>query len=201
MRVLILMSLICTNVFCSYPHWALSGSFSYLDTWLPSKIGANLIYKNEDLRTIELSYQRASYSFNVLVDDFGRITDQRFMTLTRSFKYQESFNYHYGLSLNQLSADLGPSQAAAIGYKFDIFKITTLNILWGVGNRFTINENWFAGIDWFRVYFPIYAFDENGDDIEKSDSSSKKDDLKDAKNLIQRIPTFSLLVLELGYKF
>lgn len=180
-------------------RWALLGSFAYLDTWLPGKLGATLSYGNKE-RTWEFAYQNASYSLDVLIDDLGKITDTRMHLSTRSHTWGGSFNFQYGIFYNKFSAKLGNDYTELVGASFNLVEIETAGVLWGVGNKWRWG-GWELNADWFKVFWPLAKLGEDSDILDSEASSSDKDDIEELIDGVSSIPTVSLAHFELGYRF
>lgn len=202
--VVILTSLHSTSILAQEPEspleankksFALFGTYSLYDMWLPSKIGAHLSYGNKQ-RTYELAYQYSSLGFDLVLDDIGSVTDSRFHFSTRSFAYDNSFNYQYGISYNTLKANLGKSFVSV-----DFFEARIVSLFWGVGNRFQVTENIDFGVDWFRVFWPVKTVYLNDDALDNVSNEDDRDDLKKLIGFLEDIPTFTVFHFELGYRF
>lgn len=181
-------------------RWSALGSFSYVDTWLPGKLGATASYGTDE-RVYEFAYQRGSYSFDFIIDDLGKITEQRFHLTTRSFAYGGTFNYQYGLSYNTLKITLGSDYTDALGGKYDVLQVDTLNVVWGVGNRWKFGEHWQVGADWFKIFWPVLTLNEDTKFIDKTNDADDEDDAEELVDTIKRVPTFTFVHFEVGYRF
>lgn len=178
--------------------WALYGSYSLYDLWIPGKIGLNLSY-GTDFRRYELIYQSASYSFDLLIDDLGRISDTRIYFATRSHTWENSFNFQYGLFYNNIAASLGNVYTDTLGSSFDVLEVKTAGIMWGVGNRWHFDNGFGFGLDWFKVFWPLYA--DNEANFSNVADSPQKEDAKSLVDALSSIPTLSILNIEFGYRF
>jgi hypothetical protein len=184
----------------STKRWAAFGTFAYVDTWLPGKLGATASYGTDE-RVYEFAYQRASYSFDFVIDDLGKITDQRLHLTTRSFTYGGTFNYQYGLSYNTLKIKLGNAYTEFLSSNEDSLTVDTLNIVWGVGNRWKFGDNWQVGADWFKIFWPVLTVNENTDFIDDTNDADDEDDAQELVDTIKRVPTFTFVHFEVGYRF
>ena len=184
----------------SAKKWAIYGNYAYVDTWLPGKFGLTASYGDKD-RVYELAIQQASYSFDILVSDLGNITDRRIHLTTRSFTWGTSFNFQYGAYYNSLEVNLGNSYTDLVGDKYDVLKVETLGVMWGVGNRWTWDNGISLGFDWFKVFWPLMTLNENTDYLDEVPAGSEKDDAEELSNAIANIPTFTLSHFEIGYRF
>jgi hypothetical protein len=170
-------------------------TYSLYDLWIPSKIGGHISYGNKK-RTYELAYQYSNINFDLIVDDIGSVNDSRFHFSTRSFKYDNSFNYQYGISYNTFKANLGKSFV-----NVDLLEARTLSLFWGIGNRFKVNDNFEFGIDWLRIFWPVKTLYLNDDALDNVSNSDDREDLKDLIGFLEKFPTFTVLHFELGYRF
>jgi hypothetical protein len=184
----------------SSKQWAVYGTYAYADTWLPGKIGISGSYGDQS-RVYELAIQQASYSFDVLIDDLGNITDRRIHLTTRSFTWDGSFNFQYGAYYNSLEVNLGNSYTGLVGDKFDVLKFETLGIMWGVGNRWGWDNGLSLGFDWFKIFWPLVTLSENTDFVDEVPAGSEKDDAEKLADAIAKLPTFTLAHFEIGYRF
>lgn len=197
MKTLFTLFIICIS-FNSTAESKWSGylTYSQFDLWIPGKIGLVASYKEHDKRTYELAWQKASYGFDLFVDDIGSVSEQRIHFTTRSFKYGTSFNYQYGLLYTSYLVNLGKGFVG-----FDLVEIKTLGGLWGVGNRWELERNIDIGIDWFKVFVPVVTLEKENDALDSAESKSDKNDLKDLLKAFTSIPTITVLHFEVGYRF
>lgn len=181
-------------------HWGVLGSYSYADTWLPGKIGLTASYGDEN-RVYEFAYQNASYSFDFLIDDLGKISDTRIHLSTRSHTWNGTFNFQYGLYYNSLNIHLGNTYIDLVNLGVDVLSIQTIGGFWGVGNRWKFKNGVMLGFDWFKVFWPFYVLDKDIGALSDASASSEKDDLETLVDGISKLPTFSLAHFEIGYRF
>lgn len=181
-------------------RWSAFASYAIWDTWLPGKWGASAVY-GDSSRTYELAYQKASYPFDLIIDDLGEISDTRIHLTTRSFTWDNSFNFQYGVYYQDLEVTLGNEYIRAVGADYELLRISTLGGAWGFGNRWTWNKHWNFGVDWFKVFWPFQTVRQDTPFIDETDDSGDKDDVEGLVNAFARVPTFSFLFVEFGYTF
>lgn len=202
MKYLILLCFICFG-FSAYAEsikkYSLGGSYSYLDTWLPSKLGVSAAYLFDD-HSYELAVEHASYNFDLVIHDLGSISENRFLLQRRNIPWSGSFNYQFGLSYHTLSIDLGNTYTDLAGASISVLSIKTIDALVGIGNFWTYKETYQFGVNWIRMHYPIISL-SGEDDYKDIPASSEQDDLKDLTDILTKLPTFSLLQLEFKYKF
>ena len=178
----------------------LLGTYSYADTWLPGKLGILGSYGTDE-RVYELAYQVASYSFDFIIDDLGKISDQRLHLTTRSHTWGGAFNFQYGLYYNSLEVHLGNSYTDLADLGIDILKVQTLGAVWAVGNRWKTKSGFVIGADWFKIFWPLYVVNKDTNSLSSAPESSEKEDLEKLVDSISKIPTFSIAHFEIGYRF
>ncbi|MBT4790010.1 MAG: hypothetical protein HON90_00440 [Halobacteriovoraceae bacterium] len=179
--------------------FAIFGTYSSLDTWLPGKMGLTASY-GDDQRVYELAYQNASYSFDLIIDDLGKISDTRIHLSTRSFTWGGSFNFQYGAYYNSFKAYLGNSYTELLDLKYDYVDMQTMGVMWGLGNRWHWSNGLGFSVDYFKTFWPLLKLGEESDYLDQAEGSSK-DDVKELLDTLGKVPTFSILHLEVGYRF
>jgi hypothetical protein len=180
--------------------WGVYGTYSYLDLWLPSKLGLVVSYGDNN-RVYELAYQSASYSFDYIVDDLGKWTDKRIHLTTRSHTWGSSFNFQYGAYYNSFSIDLGSNLTRLVGAQYDVIKIETVGAMFGVGNRWTWDNGLSIGSDWFRIFYPLAVVGEDTSFLDKTDDAGDKSDVQKVVDIVKSTPTITLVHFEIGYRF
>lgn len=183
--------------------WGVYGTYSYFDLWLPSKLGLVLSYGDKD-RVYELAYQSASYSldyFDDIVEDLGKITDKRIHLTTRSHTWGGSFNFQYGVYYNSFSIDLGSNLMRLVDAQYDIIKIETVGAMFGTGNRWTWDNGFTIGADWFRIFYPLKVVGEETSFLSKTTDSGDKSDIQEIVDIVKNTPTITLSHFEIGYRF
>ena len=182
------------------PIWSLGVNYSLFDMWIPGKLGLAL-NKSKGTNTYLFEYQKMSYNFDFFVADIGEVSDTRTTFAIRSFAYSNSFNYFAGLTFNSIAVQLGSSWYADVGARYDAIKVTTLNLAGGIGNHFQINEKFYWGVDWIRIYYPLSTINTETKILDVISNESNRNQLKDMIDSLTSIPTMSLFQFEIGYKF
>jgi hypothetical protein len=181
-------------------RWSVYGTYAYLDTWLPSKLGVTAAY-GDDSRIYELAYQKASLSFDFLIDDLGSVSDTRFHLTTRSHTWDTSFNFQYGVYYNSLEITLGDEILGAVGQKFNVVRVDTLGAMWGVGNRWNWDSGLSLGFDWFKIFWPMMVASKDTGFLDETADEGNKDDVEELVDGVSKLPTFTLAHFEIGYRF
>lgn len=181
------------------------GSYSFADLIIPSKIGASISYIRDADRTYELEYLRGSISVPFVIEDLGKMTDERLTLLKRSYFGSNSFNFRHGLSYLRFNVHLGDdllSRVTGGAYpSIDLITIETLGLDVGIGNRWIFNENIVFGIDWITWTQPVYVLHKEDAFLDHASNPEDRDDVDEAIKWISYMPRFALLKLQLGIAF
>lgn len=181
------------------------GTYSLLDTWIPSKWGASYAFTPSPRGSWEIEYLRGTLSIPFIIEDFGKITDQRLSVFYRSYSDRNSFSFLYGINYSSFKAQLGIDYLSTVSGgnvgQVDLVAIETLGLTWGVGNRWQLNNNVLIGLDWFTIYIPVITLESQADFLSANASEKRKEEIRDALDVIERIPTFAALKFQLGIAF
>lgn len=185
-------------------HHNVSFVYSLLDTWLPSKWGASYGYQSNPNGTWELEYLSGSYA-PLGISELGEFSETRISLLYRSFSQRNTFHFTYGLNYSSLKLGIGDKLLSTITGGvvpgFDVMTVETLGFHWGLGNRWQVTPQFLINVDWFEVHIPLYTLESEAPFLEVNASQEDKEDIRDALDLIESIPTFSLVKFQLGYSF
>src|SRR5689334_18321601 len=69
----------------SLTAWTVVGTYSYLDLWVPSKMGGAITYNMTPADSFEFEYLRGSVNYDFLKTSLGRLDDQRAAVIWRHF--------------------------------------------------------------------------------------------------------------------
>src|SRR5690606_30674611 len=137
------------------------GNYSPLDLLIPSKYGGTIGYTQNADTSWEFEYLKGSVSVPFLVDDLGKMTDERFSIIRRSYLGSNSFNISYGLTYFDFSMHLGNKLLDRVtggGYPaIDLVEVQSLGLNLGIGNRWIFNKNITFGVDWISWAQPFYV--------------------------------------------
>ncbi len=178
--------------------------YSLIDTWLPSKMGFSYAYNLAPDSALEVEYLSGTYA-PLGIKELGEFSETRFSLLYRSFSERNSFNFIYGLNYNSFRLAIGDKLLSTVTTGavpgFDVVSVKTLGFTWGIGNRWYLNNRFLLTLDWFAVHVPIYVLESEAPYLEANASERDKDDIRDALDFIENVPTFSVVKLQLGYSF
>lgn len=180
-------------------------NYSPIDLLIPSKYGLTMGYIKSADKTWELEYLRGSISVPFIVEDLGKMTDERFSLIGRSYFGGNSFNFSYGLSYFDFSLHLGDkllNRVTGGTYpSIDLVELQSLGFNLAIGNRWSFNRNVTFGIDWISWAQPVYAINKKSAFLDYASNQQDKDDVDKAIKLISYFPRFAFLKLQLGILF
>lgn len=184
--------------------WNVTGSYSLLDTWTLGKFGISGAWQMQE-RAWELNYQRGSFGLGVFVADIGKISEQRVQILTRSFGSRRSLNWFYGAFYNDVNVSIGNDILNNVSQgsypDADLLILRTAGITWGLGQRWQRENGVGFGVDWFEINIPLTTLEQDvpilGSDAEEGD----KRRIRNALDILENIPTATLLRVHVGYSF
>ncbi|MGE4133625.1 MAG: hypothetical protein AB7F86_18455 [Bdellovibrionales bacterium] len=186
-------------------QWLITGNYSYLDLWIPSKYGVSVAYVKSAEDTYELDYMRASYGLGWFGVDLGEVTEQRLALLYRSFSKRNSFNFQMGVNYNKFAIHIGNDLLAKVSgnsnLDYSLMQIETLGLSWGLGNRWQTKGGFVWSFDWLQLHIPLLKLTEKTPFIDATTDSSDRDDAKTAVKLIRYFPRIVALKVQLGFTF
>lgn len=180
-------------------------AYSPFDLIIPSKIGITAGYISNVNTTWELEYLRSSFSVPFLVDDLGKMTDQRLSLIRRSFIGKNSFNFSYGVTYFDYSLRVGSEILNRIDPSYpgglDLVSIEGLGINVAFGNRWTIQKNITIGVDWLSLSQPIVLTGKKSGILKYINNDSDRENVSDAIRIVSYFPRFAAIKLQLGIMF
>ena len=182
--------------------WGIHFDYAYIDTWVPSKTGATVYYIENQQNTWDLEYLKGSLGVPSFIIDIGELSDTRLSFLKRSYRNRTSFHYLYGIYYNNINIHLGDEFVEDLTgdsrFSADLIDIKVMGVSWGIGNRWTTSGKFTWGVDWFSVNWPLVKLGSDTPYLDESDDKSHKEDVRDVIEFIEKYPTFSLLIIQLG---
>jgi hypothetical protein len=167
-------------------------------TWIPSKWGMSYTQIFNENWSVELEYYTGSINSNYVGVDLGAVKERR-LTLQAKRYLGNSFYYSFGPVLADFNARLGTS-IVATDYSSS-FSAQNLGAAAGIGNRWQWSNGVTFGIDWFRINVPLIETKVEDNVLDDITNSGDQDDIKNIIRTFNRVPTFVLFGLNLGYTF
>lgn len=181
------------------------GNFAPFDLLIPSKYGVTLGVISDPGKTWEFEYLRGSISIPYLVEDLGKMTDERYSLIARSYGDGNSFNFSYGITYFDFSMHLGDqllNKVSGGNYPaLDLVQLQALGFNVGIGNRWSFDRNITFGIDWISWSQPVFITKKQSAFLDHASDPGDRDDVDKAMKLISYFPRFSFLKLQLGILF
>lgn len=182
-------------------HSTFMFGYEFVTSWVPSKKTLSYTYNFNEKWTLEGEYAWASISAPSYGINLGEIEEKRFSLHARRYT-SSSFHFIFGAVLNDLKAELGDDILDAFGAELTSgIRLQNLGLSLGMGNRWHWKNGITAGIDWMRVNVPLLETKLEDEVLDDVGTSSDKKDVKEALKTFNRIPTFVLFGLNLGYSF
>lgn len=185
--------------------WNVSGIYAPVDLILSNKLGVSAAYQPDATYSYEVEYVRGSLSVPFIIEDLGKVTDERLSLLVRSYSSRNSFNFIYGLMYSKFAIRLGDdilNRVTGGSYpSIDLLETQALGAVIGLGNRWHIRDRFTLTVDWASLYQPLYVFGEKKDFLKYATNENDKDDVETAMDIISYFPRFSFVKLELGVSF
>lgn len=167
-------------------------------TWIPSKWGLSYTQILNEKWSIEIEYYTASIDSSYVGVDLGAVKERRLTLQARKYT-GNSFHFSFGPVLSDFNARLG-SNIVASDYSSS-FSAQNLGIAGGIGNRWQWSNGVTFGIDWFRISIPVITTKIKDDVLDDITNSGDSEDIKNIIRTFNRVPTFVLFGLNVGYTF
>lgn len=185
--------------------WAVTGDFSYLDLWVPGKLGLSAGYRWDMSNMIEINYLNGSLSGGTFGIDLGRIVETRASLVWRRFPSQRAYNYFFGINYNDLELVIGEvalaSVAAANPEDYELLKLTTMGLSAGLGHRWVFSSGFTLAVDWLQVHVPLTTLTENAPFRDATTDPDRRKEADDLIRYVKNFPRIAALKLQLGISF
>jgi hypothetical protein len=174
--------------------------YQLVTSWLPSKKTFGYTHFFNEKWTLEGEYSFATIDSPFIGVDLGEIKERRYTLHARRY-VSNSFHFTFGFVLSDFSAEVGNEIINSFGAGItSSFSAQNLGITAGVANRWQWKNGLTLGVDWIRLNVPVVELGVR-DDILDDITGSDREDIKDVISTFNKIPTFVLFGLTLGYSF
>lgn len=175
--------------------------YQLLTTWIPSKKLLSYTQILNKKWSLEFEYARSSLSVPIIAIDLGEVTERRYSLLARRY-VGDSFHYAFGPYYNQFNAEVGSSILNRIGTETtSSFETEGGGIALGIGNRWHWDNGFTLGLEWFRMNVPLFVTKVESRILNNVSDNDDEDDIQTVIRRFNRIPTFVLFGIKLGYTF
>lgn len=183
----------------------LLGNYAVLDLLVPTKYGFSMGAVEDVRRSWELEYLHGSLSVPFIIEDLGKVTDDRISVIGRSYFGNNSFNFNYGLSyfsfllhlgdklLNQLTGGAYPS--------VDLIEVNSVGFHLGIGNRWAINKSATLGIDWVEWSQPVIVTSKKTAFLDYATKQSDRDAVDSLIKTVSYFPRLTIFKIQFGFLF
>jgi len=186
-------------------NWAVTGDFSYLDLWVPAKIGVSAAYRWDLSNMLEITYLNGAISGGTFGIDLGRIVETRASLVWRRFPSQRAYNYFFGVNYNDLELVIGDVALASIASgnpeDYELLKLTTMGLSTGLGHRWVWPSGFTLAVDWLQVHVPLTTLTENAPFRDATTDPDRRKEADDLIRYVKNFPRIAALKLQLGISF
>lgn len=173
--------------------------YQMLTTWLPGKKAINYSYIHNERWTWDLEYAWASIDSPIIGVDLGEISEKRYSFMARRY-VSNSFHFIFGAMYQDFHARAS-GKIISQGVDVATFGAESAGAVLGIGNRWQWKSGFTLGIDWLRINVPLFSTKVENEILDDIESNSDSNDVKKVIRAFNRIPTFVLFGLNLGYSF
>lgn len=174
--------------------------YQLITSWLPSKKTLGYSHVFNEKWGLEGEYSFATIDSPFIGVDLGEIKERRYTLQARRY-VSNSFHFTFGLVMSDFQAEVGNEIIDSFGAGISSsFSAQNLGVTAGVANRWQWKNGVTLGVDWIRLNVPVVELSVR-DDILDDITGSDREDIKDVISTFNKIPTFVLFGLNLGYSF
>lgn len=181
------------------------GNYALLDLLIPTKYGISAGVVADVDRSWEIEYLHGSLAVPFIIEDLGKVTDDRVSIMGRSYFGSNSFNMNYGLSYFSFSMHLGDkllNKLTGGTYpSIDLIEVNSVGFHIGIGNRWAINKSWTFGIDWLEWSQPVFVTNKKTSYLDYATNQEDRDSVDKSIQIISYFPRFTIFKFQLGMQF
>lgn len=175
--------------------------YQFVTSWIPSKKTVSYNHIFNEKWTMEGEFSFGSINAPFIGVDLGKIKERRYTLQARRY-VGNSFHFTFGAVYSTFSARLGSDILDSFGNEINSeFSADNLGATGGIGNRWQWQNGFTLGIDWIRLNIPVLQTKVEDKVLDSVPGSSDRKDIKDVIRTFNRIPTFVLFGINLGYTF
>lgn len=175
--------------------------YQLVSSWLPSKKTVGYTHIFNEKWSLEGEYSWSTISDPLFWVDLGEIREERFYLQARRY-VGNSFNFSFGAVYSEFEAKLGSDFLDDLGQELrSSFEAQNIGVTGGIGNRWQWGNGITVGVDWIRINVPVVTTNIRDDVLDAVSEDDEQDDVKNVIETFNRIPTFVLFGLNIGYTF
>lgn len=175
--------------------------YQLITSWLPSKKSVGYTHIFNEKWSLEGEYSWSTISDPLFWIDLGSIREERFILQARRY-VGNSFHFSFGAAYSEFNAKLGSDFLDDFGNELrSSFEAQNVGLTGGIGNRWQWSNGITVGIDWIRINVPVMSTYIRDDVLDSISEDDEQEDVKDVIDTFNRIPTFVLFGLNVGYTF
>lgn len=173
--------------------------YQLFSTWLPGKKAVNYTYIHSSKWSWDAEYAFQNYDSPIVGVDLGETDEKRYSLMGRRY-VGNSFHFIMGPVYQDFSARVS-GKVAGSGVSVASFGAENLGATLGLGNRWQWRNGITVGIDWLRVNVPLFTTKTENEILKDLNNKSDSEDVKKVIRTFNRIPTFVVFGLNVGYTF
>lgn len=172
-----------------------------ISSWLPSKKTVSYSQIISPGWTLEGEFSFQTLGNTSLGPDLDEIRERRTTLHARRY-FGSSFHLSFGAAFSTFKARTGSSFVDGSGGPVrSSLSAENLGLSGGVGHRWQWAQGLTVGVDWLRLCVPVLKTHVNQGDLGALESAGNREDVKDVLRTFNRVPTFVLLGVNVGYSF
>lgn len=180
-------------------------TYSPLDLLIPSKWGAKVGGETPGELAWEFEYLRSSLETPFIIADLGKMTDERYSLILRSFGQRKSFNVHFGVTYFSFKAHLSPkflnTVPTQIDTSYDVVQVESVGFNLGIGHRWHWGEHFHFGVDWLSWAQPVFITKNQSEITDLTEDEDTKETISDAVRIANYVPRLLTLKVFLNFSF
>lgn len=173
--------------------------YQYVDTWVVGK--STISYTQIISRgwSLELEYAGSKRDVKIFDANLGEVKEER-LTMLAKFYIGNSFHFSFGAFLRNILIETEGRLQDRFGNRFnDELELESNGLALAFGNRWQTRWGLTYGVDWLRINFPLNDGKVKQRFVELSEESQEKVDR--AFKILKRLPSFSVVGVNIGYTF
>jgi hypothetical protein len=175
--------------------------YQLITSWIPSKKTISYTHIFNPKWSLELEYAWSGLGYPILGIDLGSIKERRYSLLAKRY-VGKTFHFAFGPYYNDFEAEVGSSILNRAGTETtSSFGAEGAGIAMGIGSRFHWKNGFTLGVDWFRLNVPLIVTEVESRILDDVSNDDDEDDIEKVIRSFNRIPTFVLLGINIGYSF
>jgi hypothetical protein len=184
-----------------HANFSVNAVWAPLNFPFPLATGLNANYVASANWMLGVDYTRSNQAIKVFSYELGELNEQNLTLQARRF-YGNSFNLKMGIGHRRTQAHLSQNffDLTQTGYAATASELRSNFFRFGFGNQWQFSKKYTLVVDWFTVNIPFNAYVQTSAS-QFANSSSSKQDIENAENILKYYPSGSVTQFEVGLIF